>query len=49
MGFNLRHQEPMGVKAGETALALLDAGAAKGGKMRAVLDPESRGSLPTRR
>jgi len=42
-GFNLRHQEPMGVKAGETALALLDAGAAKGGKMRAVLDPELAG------
>ena len=42
-GFNLRHQEPMGVKAGETALALLDAGTAKGGRMRAVLDPELAG------
>ena len=42
-GFNLRHQEPMGVKAGETALALLKAGAVKGGKMRAVLDPELAG------
>ena len=42
-GFNLRHQEPMGVKAAGTALALLDAGAAKGGRMRAVLDPELAG------
>jgi len=42
-GFNLRHREPEGVKAGETALALLDAGAAKGGRMRAVLDPELAG------
>jgi TldD protein len=42
-GFNLRHQEPLGVKAGETALALLDAGLAKGGRMRAVLDPELAG------
>ena len=42
-GFNLRHQEPMGRKAGETALALLDAGLAKGGRMRAVLDPELAG------
>jgi len=39
-GFNLRHQEPLGAKAGETAIALLDAGTAKGGRMRAVLDPE---------
>ncbi|MDD1669763.1 MAG: TldD/PmbA family protein [Methanomicrobiales archaeon] len=42
-GFNLRHQEHMGTKAGETALALLDAGTAKGGRMRAVLDPELAG------
>jgi TldD protein len=42
-GFNLRHQEPLGVKAGETAVALLDAGIAKGGRMRAVLDPELAG------
>lgn len=42
-GFNLRHQEPLGVRAGETALALLDAGMAKGGRMRAVLDPELAG------
>jgi len=42
-GFNLRHKEQMGVKAGETALALLDAGVAKGGRMRAVLDPELAG------
>jgi TldD protein len=42
-GFNLRHQEHQGVKAGETALALLDAGLAKGGRMRAVLDPELAG------
>ena len=42
-GFNLRHQEPLGAKAGETAIALLDAGTAKGGRMRAVLDPELAG------
>jgi TldD protein len=42
-GFNLRHQEHLGIKAGETALALLDAGTAKGGRMRAVLDPELAG------
>ncbi|MDD1662436.1 MAG: TldD/PmbA family protein, partial [Methanomicrobiales archaeon] len=42
-GFNLRHQEHMAVKAAETALALLDAGLAKGGRMRAVLDPELAG------
>jgi len=42
-GFNLRNQEQLGVKAGETALALLDAGIAKGGRMRAVLDPELAG------
>jgi TldD protein len=42
-GFNLRHQEHLGAKAGETAVALLDAGMAKGGRMRAVLDPELAG------
>ncbi|HMA04937.1 MAG TPA: TldD/PmbA family protein [Methanomicrobiales archaeon] len=42
-GFNLRHQEQTGAKAGETALALLNAGTAKGGRMRAVLDPELAG------
>jgi len=42
-GFNLRHQEPQGKKAAEIAVALLDAGAAKSGKMRAVLDPELAG------
>jgi TldD protein len=42
-GFNLRHQESQGKKAAEIAVALLDAGAAKSGKMRAVLDPELAG------
>lgn len=42
-GFNLRHQQDMGRKAAETAVSLLDAVAAKGGKMRAVLDPELAG------
>jgi TldD protein len=42
-GFNLRHQQPLGKKAAEVAVALLDARAAKGGKMRAVLDPELAG------
>jgi TldD protein len=42
-GFNLRHQEFQGKKAAEIAVALLDAGAAKSGKMRAVLDPELAG------
>jgi TldD protein len=42
-GFNLRHREDMGRKAAETAVALLDAGAAKGGKMHAILDPELAG------
>ncbi len=36
-GFNLRHQQSQGKKAAEIAVALLDAGAAKSGKMRAVL------------
>jgi len=42
-GFNLRHQEEVGRKAATTALALLDAGAPKGGKLKAVLDPELAG------
>jgi TldD protein len=42
-GFNLRHQQALGKKAAKIAVALLDAGAAKGGKMRAVLDPELAG------
>jgi TldD protein len=42
-GFNLRHQQSQGKKAAEIAVALLDAGAAKSGKMRAVLDPELAG------
>jgi TldD protein len=42
-GFNLRHQERLGKKSAEIAVALLDAGAAKAGKMRAVLDPELAG------
>jgi len=42
-GFNLRHQQGLGKQAADIAVALLDAGAAKGGKMRAVLDPELAG------
>jgi TldD protein len=42
-GFNLRHQQALGKKAAEIAVALLDARATKGGKMRAVLDPELAG------
>ena len=42
-GFNLRHQQTSGIKAATLAVALLDAKAAKGGKMRAVLDPELAG------
>jgi len=42
-GFNLRHRQDLGRKAAEIAVALLDATAAKGGKMRAVLDPELAG------
>jgi len=42
-GFNLRHQQSQGKKAAEIAVALLNAGAAKSGKMRAVLDPELAG------
>ena len=42
-GFNLRHRQELGKKAAEIAVALLDAGAPKGGKMHAVLDPELAG------
>jgi TldD protein len=42
-GFDLRHKEECGKKAAELAVALLDAGHAKGGRMRAVLDPELAG------
>jgi TldD protein len=42
-GFNLRHQQETGKKAAGIAVALLDAGTVKGGKMHAVLDPELAG------
>jgi TldD protein len=42
-GFDLRHRQEIGRKAAEIAVALLDAGAAKGGRMHAVLDPELAG------
>jgi len=42
-GIDLRHQEEYGKKAAELAISLLDAGHAKGGRMRAVLDPELAG------
>jgi TldD protein len=42
-GFNLRHRQELGKQAADTAVALLDAGAPKGGKMQAVLDPELAG------
>jgi TldD protein len=42
-GFDLRHRQEYGKKAAEIAVALLDAGAVKGGKMHAVLDPELAG------
>jgi TldD protein len=42
-GLNLRHQEELGRKAGERAVALLDAIPAKGGVFRGVLDPELAG------
>jgi TldD protein len=42
-GFNLRHQQAEGEKAAGIAVALLDAAIPKGGKMRAVLDPELAG------
>ena len=42
-GFNLRHQASMGEKAATTAVNLLDATVARGGRMDAVLDPELGG------
>jgi TldD protein len=42
-GFNLRHRAEMGEKAGRTAVALLDALPARGGRVHAVLDPELGG------
>jgi TldD protein len=42
-GLNLRHQEALGREAGERAVALLAAPVPKGGRMRAVLDPELAG------
>jgi TldD protein len=42
-GFNLRGKQDLGQKAGEVAVSLLDAKLAKGGAMRAVLDPELAG------
>ncbi|NLA39278.1 MAG: TldD/PmbA family protein [Methanomicrobiales archaeon] len=42
-GFNLRDKQALGRKAGEVAVSLLDAKLAKGGAMRAVLDPELAG------
>lgn len=42
-GFNLRHQEQLGEKAGRTAVALLDAIPARGGTMNVVLDQELGG------
>ena len=42
-GFNLRHQQAEGENAAGIAVALLDAVIPKGGKMRAVLDPELAG------
>ncbi|MFA5330985.1 MAG: TldD/PmbA family protein [Methanoregula sp.] len=44
-GFNLRNHTGYGKKAADTAIALLDAKPAKGGKMLAVLDPELAGVL----
>jgi len=43
LGMDLRHKEEYGKKAADLAIALLDAGHAKGGRMRAVLDPELAG------
>ena len=42
-GLNLRGQQEKGLAAGERAVALLDAKAAKGGRMSAVLDQELGG------
>lgn len=44
-GFNLRNHAGFGKKAADTAIALLDAKPAKGGKMLAILDPELAGVL----
>jgi TldD protein len=42
-GFDLRHRQDYGRKAADIAVSLLDAGHVKGGRMRAVLDPELAG------
>jgi len=42
-GLNIRHRGSEGEKAGNRAVALLDAKKPKGGRMRAVLDPELGG------
>jgi TldD protein len=42
-GFDLRHREEYGKKSAERALSLLDARHVRGGRMRAVLDPELAG------
>jgi TldD protein len=42
-GFDLRHRQESGQKAAKVAVSLLDAGHAKGGRMRVVLDPELAG------
>ncbi|WAC04951.1 MAG: TldD/PmbA family protein [Methanoregula sp.] len=42
-GFDLRHRQEFGRNAAEVAVSLLGAGHAKGGRMRAVLDPELAG------
>lgn len=42
-GFNLRDKQDLGREAGEIAVSLLSAKLAKGGTMRAVLDPELAG------
>jgi TldD protein len=42
-GFNLRHQQDLGRKAAETAVALLDAKPVRGGRMRTLIDQELAG------
>ncbi|NYT08171.1 MAG: TldD/PmbA family protein, partial [Methanomicrobiales archaeon] len=42
-GLNIRHQQDLAREAAERALSLLDARPARGGTMRAVLDPELAG------
>jgi len=42
-GFGLRHRQELGRNAAQVAVDLLSAGHAKGGRMRAVLDPELAG------